>query len=693
MKPFFSANVLRVWLERLRGGLRRPPPTGPAGDPSSCVAPFQEFLRHAPAAIAFKGLDGRFLMVNPSYESFLGRPAAEILGRTLEELVPVDVCGPCLAIERTVVATRQDDQAEEEWPGPDGHPSIQLVQRFPLVDASGRCLGLGIIRSDITGRKHSEQARLQARNLESLGILAGGLAHDFNNLLGAMAGNVELAMLAAAPDAPVAAHLRTLEDLVERSAGLVRQILACAGRSQTAMGALDLNQQVEDMLRLLRSSLPRRADLRVDTTPGLPAIHGDSARIQQVVMNLVLNAAEAVEDGGGMVTVRTGLDGLDAARIARHFPGQGLAPGDHVFLEVADTGSGMPPEVLERIFDPFYSTKYAGRGLGLSAVLGTVRAHRGGIQVHSEPGHGTTFRLLFPAAPAGAAGPADQGAAEPAPAALAQAAACRGSGVVLVVDDEAPLRTAAAQALALVGFTPLEAGDGLEALQVFEANRDRLRAIVLDLTMPRMDGEEAYRELRGHGSMVPVFLASGFAETEVMSSFRSRGITGFLQKPYRLGAMVQSVCGALAREEVAARTGLAAPRKPLGPVAGLDLGAPILGRQHLQLIGAYNRLAAAAGPGGRRPQQERALAAMTELALTHFGVEETLMERVAYPRTRDHQQAHARLLNQIDDIAGRLRRGSLALTPAVLDFLECWVVHHCQDDDWRLAQFLRGPGH
>ena len=268
MNYFFRFNVLRGWLDRLRDGRGRSRPDLRTGDPTPRQATFQEFLRHAPAAIAFKGLDGRFLLVNPSYESFLGRPAQEILGRTLEELVPAEECGPCLAVERTVAETRQDDQAEEEWPGLDGHPRIYLVQRFPMVDAQGTCLGLGIIRTDITGRKRSEQAHLQARNLESLGILAGGLAHDFNNLLGAMAGNVELAKLAAAPESTVTAHLRSLEDLVERSASLVRQILACAGRGQTTMGALDLNRQVADMIRLLRSSLPRRADLRVDTSLG-----------------------------------------------------------------------------------------------------------------------------------------------------------------------------------------------------------------------------------------------------------------------------------------------------------------------------------------------------------------------------------------------------------------------------------------
>jgi hemerythrin-like metal-binding protein/PAS domain S-box-containing protein len=648
------------------------------------------FIQHAPVAIAFKGRDGRFLLINPIFEAFVGKPEAEILGRTLPELLPRESCRSCLEKERQVLERMEEVQSEEQFSWGGGPPRTCLAQRFPLVDGAGQCWGVGVIISDITMLKQAEQTHLQAQKLESLGILAGGLAHDFNNLLGAMAGNVELAQLVpASPE--VMPFLDTLEGLIIRASGLVQQILAYAGRGRTEARALDLNRQAEETVRLLRSSLSRKAALQFVPDPALPPIQADPSGLQQAIMCLVFNAAEAVEgeEEGGIITVRTAQRDLDLAVVDR-FTGQALQPGRYVVLEVADSGPGLAPEVLERIFDPFFTTKFAGRGLGLSAVLGTVRAQRGGIQVTSEPGRGSCFRLLFPAATRLAPeGPA----AEPELEQEQAAADYRGAGTVLVVDDEESLRTAAARALQRIGFTTLEAGDGLEALRVFEANRTQIRLIVLDLTMPRMDGEEAYRALRSHGLLAPVILTSGFSASDVLGHFRSKGIAGFLQKPYRLQSLVQTIRLALAHEELMNGTGSPEPRKP--PLATLeaDMGCPMLDRQHLQLLQAFNHLVETVGLGGRRNQQERALTTLSELTLTHFGVEDTLMERIGYPRAREHQMNHARLIGQISDLIARIRDGSLSFTPALVDFLECWVVHHTQEDDRRLAQFLKGQGH
>jgi hemerythrin-like metal-binding protein/PAS domain S-box-containing protein len=646
------------------------------------------FIQHAPVAIAFKGRDGRFLLINPVFEALIGKPEAEILGRTLPELLPMESCRSCLEKERQVLERMEEVQSEEQLSRNGGPPRTYLAQRFPLVDGAGQCWGVGVIISDITMLKQAEQTHLQARKLESLGILAGGLAHDFNNLLGAMAGNVELAQLVpASPE--VMPYLNTLEGLIIRASGLVQQILAYAGRGRAGARALDLNRQAEEIVRLLRSSLSRKASLQFVPDSALPPIQADPSGIQQAIMSLVFNAAEAVEgeEEGGVITVRTAQQDLDLA-VVDAFTGQTLQPGRYVALEVADSGPGLAPEVLERIFDPFFTTKFAGRGLGLSAVLGTVRAQRGGIQVTSEPGQGSCFRLLFPAvtklAPEGPAAEVEQ---EPA------AVGYRGAGTVLVVDDEEPLRTAAARALQRIGFTILEAGDGLEALRVFEANRAQIRLIVLDLTMPRMDGEEAYRALRSHGLLAPVILTSGFSESDVARHFRSKGIAGFLQKPYRLQSLVQTIRLVLAQEELMNRGSPPELSKRLPAAPEADMGCPMLDRQHLQLIQAFNHLAGTMGPDGRRIQQERALVTLSELALTHFGVEDTLMERIGYPRAREHQMNHARLIGQINDLIARIREGSLSFTPALVDFLECWAVHHTQEDDRRLAQFLKGQGH
>jgi hemerythrin-like metal-binding protein/PAS domain S-box-containing protein len=651
-------------------------------------ARLQSFIRHASTAIAFKGLDGRYLLINPRFADLLGRPESEILGRTLDELLPLETCRHWLEQDRRVLESRVEQTGEETWSPNGASPHTYLGHKFPLIDGNGQCWGLGVIITDITESKETERAHLQDQKLESLGILAGGLAHDFNNLLGAMEGNVELARMAAPAEAAVHTYLQTLEDLITRSSNLVKQILAYAGRGRTVVITLDLNRQVEELTRLLRASLSRKAVLRLTPEPGLPPIKGDPAQIQQVIMNLVINASEAVTAPTGVITIRTGLETLDAATIHGAFRGQTLEPGPFVVLEVADDGPGMAPDVLERIFDPFFTTKFAGRGLGLSAVLGTLRAHQGGIQVRSEPGKGTTFKLLFPAAQAVEI--LEDLEEEDFEEAIGT---YRGTGTVLVVDDEAPIRATAVQALQHLGFETLEAGDGLEALQVFEPNRDRIRLILMDLTMPRMDGEEAYRALRNHGMLIPVVLTSGFCERDVLDHFQGKGIAGFLQKPYRLRALVQVVRRALGREHQAQAFRGLETRRALVAARDLDMGCPMLDQQHRRLVGAFNRLADTMSPGGQRKEQEKALACLTEVALTHFGVEETLMESLGYPRTREHQASHVRLISQLNAVSGRVVQGTLAFSPSLLDFLESWLMHHSQDEDQRLAQFLNKRGH
>jgi PAS domain S-box-containing protein len=437
----------------------------------------QGFLRHAPAAIAIKGLDGRLLLVNRRAETLIGTCLAATPGKAIEDLFPPDVVARVRAQDEQVLRDRQELQVEEQVAMADGSLRDYLIQKFPLVDPAGCCWGLGVIATNITERKRCLRAQVQRQKLESLSLFAGGLAHDFNNLLGAMVGNVDLARLELGPSG----HFEALDQLIGRAAGLVEQILAYAGLGQAEVRTLDLNQVVEDAARLLRASLPRNVMLRLEPWGEPLPLEGDPVQLQQVVLNLVLNAAEAManEDPGGSITLGTRSGSFDQAALDSGFQGQGLEPGFYRILEVTDPGPGIQAQALERIFDPFFSTKNSGRGLGLAAVQGILKAHHGGCQVASVPGTGCAFTILLPAMPS-------RDPEQPAPEALART--FQGTGTVLVVDDEDALRNVAVAALRRMGFTTLEARDGVEAVRAYEENWDRIRLILLDLTMPRMGG-------------------------------------------------------------------------------------------------------------------------------------------------------------------------------------------------------------
>ena len=474
----------------------------------------QRFVSHASAAMALRGADGRVTLLNPQAEAL----AAQAQGDDLLCLSPLEPGPPGLT--------------EASLPLPDGTNRDYLIQTFPLP--GGAAPSWGAIATDITERKQAERSQLQHQTRESLCLLAGGISHDFNNLLGAMIGHVELARMEVPETDPVLARLQAIEDLITRASGLVEQILAYAGRGRYQVQTLDLNHQVEEVTRVMRSSLGGKTCLDWEPAPSLPPMEGRLAQIQQVIVNLVVNAAEAVNPQNGLIAIRTGSRCLERAELQQDFPGQALKPGPYLILEVADNGKGMAPDVRQRIFEPFFSTKAGGRGLGLAAVQGIVRSHGGGIQVVSQKERGTSFRLAFPAV------------AEAVPA-LATAAdgAFVGSGTVLVVDDEQALREVAVEALQHMGFETLEAADGLEALQVFQDHPEDIQLVVMNLTMPRMDGGQAFDELRRAGLKAPVLLSSGSDQEEALRRFQGRGLAGFLQRPYRYPDFVEAVRGAL----------------------------------------------------------------------------------------------------------------------------------------------------
>jgi signal transduction histidine kinase len=383
----------------------------------------------------------------------------------------------------------------------------------------------------VLARQHAEAHRRivdqriqETQKLESLGILAGGIAHDFNNLLTAILGNASLLRTEFPASAHAQTSLEQIEVASERAADLCRQMLAYAGKGRFALESLDLNDVVRDSQSLIRVTVPKRVTLSLDLAPDLPPVLADPAQLRQVLMNLVINAAEALSDRHGTITIRTQARDFDAHELAATVLSPQLMAGRYVALSVHDTGAGMTPEVLSRIFDPFFSTKFTGRGLGLPAVVGIVRAHQGGLRVETTPGAGSTFEMLLRAQPGRAAVAADQRQV-PDETTLAR---WRTTGTALVVDDESGVRELLRSVLERAGLTVVMAEDGREAVEMFRTIADTVSVALIDLTMPELDGREALAAMRSVKPDLRAVLMSGYSPADVVKAESH----GFLQKPF-----------------------------------------------------------------------------------------------------------------------------------------------------------------
>ncbi len=394
--------------------------------------------------------------------------------------------------------------------------------------------GLTIYFRDITERKKLDERNRHTQKLESLGVLAGGIAHDFNNLLTAILGGASLLQEELPPGSEASAHVQIVLNASERAAQLTRQMLAYSGRGRFVIEQLDLAKQVREITALLESSVTRDVELVLHLDTEGILIDADPSQIQQLVMNLVINGAEAIENGPGSVVVTTRLEELDAAYVHDNMAGDNIIPGSYLLLEVHDTGKGMDAQTLSRIFDPFFTTKFTGRGLGLAAVLGIVRGHRGAIKVYSHPGQGTTFKVFFPVS-------VEQRIArvkEPAPLNL------HGTETALIVDDEETVQRMATATLIKYGYRVMQARNGQEAVDAFKRNPDAIGLVLLDMTMPVMSGEETLKQLKLLRENVLVIASSGYNEIEALRRF-GQGVSGFLQKPYRASQLAEKVRNAL----------------------------------------------------------------------------------------------------------------------------------------------------
>jgi PAS domain S-box-containing protein len=496
----------------------------------------QSHLAYTPLAVIETDAAFRVSEWNAAAERIFGFTKQEVLGQDPTLLIPPEERAEVPARRQALLESGTGTRATFENLTKTGQRILCDWYDTALRDDQGRFIGAIFLADDVTDRRRAESALRQAQKLESLGVLAGGIAHDFNNLLTAILGNTELA-LGLIPEEPrLRRALQRIEATTQRGADLARQLLAYAGKGNFAVRPIDLNAIILEMSDLLAVSISKKVAIRTDLQSGLPPVAADSAQFQQVVMNLVTNASEAIGDEPGTVTLRTRSVVYDQTQLSTIFPGQVLDPGPFVRMEVEDDGCGMDAETIGRIFDPFFTTKFTGRGLGLSAMLGIVRGHRAGLRVESIDGVGTTFILLFPASETAVSAPSPEPGAD-----------LPMSGTILVVDDESIIRDLARSALEQAGFEVVEAQDGLEALERFKEHLTRVDLVLLDMTMPRMGGAEAFRRLRELSPGIRVLLTSGYTQKESLESLADLPPDGFLPKPFRVRELIAKVREILGR--------------------------------------------------------------------------------------------------------------------------------------------------
>jgi signal transduction histidine kinase/CheY-like chemotaxis protein len=406
------------------------------------------------------------------------------------------------------------------------------------LQRNGQIVGFAKVVRDLTERRQLEDAVRESQKLESLGILAAGVAHDFNNVLTAIIGNVALARqaLGAGRDPGIPELLMEAERAGNRAAELVRHLLNYAGKGRRVVKPVDVCRVAGDALSIVRASVSPKVSLRIDLPAECPLVEADVGQLQQLLLNLTLNAAEAIEDAPGEVHVRVRVREPTDEELRHTFPGFALGSRKYVEIWVRDTGRGMDRQTLRQIFDPFFTTKFLGRGLGLAAALGIVRSHGGGIAVESAPGKGSTFTVLLPAETTQSA---------PATVAEAVAGAAEGEGLVLVVDDEPGIRSLVQRAVEDLGYTVVLAEHGGQALEIFERVGDELQLVLLDLAMPVLDGADTAARLQERRPDLPIVVMSGLADDDALERLDGTRVAGFLSKPFNPEQLAQNLAVAL----------------------------------------------------------------------------------------------------------------------------------------------------
>jgi PAS domain S-box-containing protein len=483
------------------------------------------------AMMIAKTLDGVITSWNSGAERMYGYGAQEVIGRPISILSPPGHDEEMPATLERIRRGENIEHFETKRRRKDGTLIDVSLTVSSIKSQTGEITGASIVARDVTDRNRLEEQFRQAQKLESIGVLAGGIAHDFNNLLLAILGNASLALDDRTLPHTVRHELQEVVLASERAAELVRQLLVYAGKGVFAIKPVNLGKVVHEITHLIQSSIPKKIDLRFDLASDVPPVAADSGQIQQLVMNLIINAAEAIGENTGTVLVAVGAREIDQSYLRDVFGAGEIMPGWHVVLGVRDTGCGMNDRTKSRIFDPFFTTKFTGRGLGLAAALGIVRRHQGAIKVHSTPHRGTTFEVLLPVME-GRPAPSESAALPGKPS---------GNGAILVVDDETLVGRTAKAALEHHGYEVILAKSGHEGIELFESRASEIAVVLLDMNMPMMGGETAFEQLKKIRPDVRVIVTSGYNEERAVERFGGKRVAGFIQKPYTPRQLAEKV--------------------------------------------------------------------------------------------------------------------------------------------------------
>ena len=492
---------------------------------------FAAFMRHLPGVAFMKNRDGRYVFYNEAAQGLFHIDPADFLGKTDHEVWPCEYADHLVANDEEVLRTKSLVEAVEAVPHKQG-VHHWLIYKFPIVDEKDEVQFIGGMGIDITERRQLEDQLRQSQKMEAVGRLAGGVAHDFNNLLTVISGYGDMIMRGLAPDDPLHGCIEEVLKASSRATSLTNQLLAFSRRQVIQPKVLDLNILVANMDRMLRRVIGEHIELETVLTPGLGSVKADAGQLEQVIMNLAVNARDAMPEGGRLF-IRTGnVDVPHSSRLHAD-----VRPGCYVRLTVADTGKGMDAEIMVHLFEPFYTSKATGKGtgLGLSTVYGIVKQSGGEIVVESEPGSGATFHIYLPRI---------AGALDAAHPARMQPAVRAGTETILLVEDEPGVRQLVREMLHRLGYTTLEAGGGAEALRIFEQHRGGIDLLLTDVIMPQMSGRDLAARLRSLQPALKVLYMSGYTDDMLAHHGVLEPNVYLLPKPFapdELGAKLREV--------------------------------------------------------------------------------------------------------------------------------------------------------